>query len=98
MDWEAERGELWHGLRRLVDLRRATRAVHAAGRGEPFWTGNDHVFGLRREHAGERLLLLVNFTAQPQPVACSVARERGFELAGEGDFAVLEPYAFAWLT
>ena len=27
------------------------------------WTGNEHVFGLCREHAGARLLVLANFTA-----------------------------------
>ena len=31
-----------------------TRAVHAQGAAEPLWTGNDHVFGLLREQAGER--------------------------------------------
>jgi amylosucrase len=100
MDWEAaERradpatveGRLWAGLRRLVEARRATRAVHARGRAEPFWTGNDHVFGLWREHAGERLLLLVNFTPVAQPVLRASAR-----LPGEG-FATLAPYEYLWV-
>ena len=78
MDWAAaERradpdsveGRLWDGLRRLVAARRATRAAHAQGAAEPLWTGNDHVFGLLREQAGERLLLLANFTPERQPVA-----------------------------
>ena len=77
MDWTAaERradpasveGRLWDGLRRLVAARRATRAAHAQGAAEPLWTGNDHVFGLLREQAGERLLLLANFTPERQPV------------------------------
>ena len=77
MDWEAAarrhdpatvEGRLWAGLRRLVAARRATRAIHVQGVVEPIWTGNDHVFGLCREHAGERLLVLANFTADPQPV------------------------------
>jgi amylosucrase len=99
MDWEAAsrrhdgtsvEGRLWAGLRRLVDARRGTRAVHAQGRVEPFWTGNDHVFGLWREHAGERLLLLVNFSAVEQPVVHEAAR-----LPGEG-VAVLAPYEYRW--
>src|SRR4051812_6308128 len=62
MDWDAAgrrrdpatvEGRLFGGLRRLVAARRATRAAHAQGRSEPVWTGNDHVFGLVREHAGE---------------------------------------------
>ncbi|MGZ4276593.1 MAG: alpha-amylase family protein [Solirubrobacteraceae bacterium] len=90
MDWDAaERrhdpagveGRLWAGMRALVALRRATRAVHAQGTGEPFWTGNDHVFGLRREHAGERLTLLANFSEHPQTA---------------GDIE-LEPYGYLWL-
>jgi amylosucrase len=118
MDWDAaeRRGErsslegrLWWGLQRLVAARRRSWAVHAAGSGEAVWTGTDHVFGLVREHAGERLLLLANFTAVPQAVHRGVLGDRGLELredAGhpdgrpvrlEGDFLVLEPYQYAWI-
>ena len=85
MDWAAaERrhdpatveGRLWAGMQRLVELRRSTRAVHAQGTVEAIWTGSDHVFGLRREHAGDRLLLLANFSPEPQAVALD-GRERG---------------------
>jgi amylosucrase len=118
MDWEAaERrrdpasveGRLWAGLRRLVDARRATRAVHARGVIEAILTGNDHVFGLWRQHAGEHLLVLANFTPEPQPVALAVVRSRGLTfdpspgpdgrpLAERGDFLLLEPYQYAWLV
>jgi amylosucrase len=118
MDWAAaERrhdpatveGRLWAGLRRLAAARRATRAVHAQGRSEPLWTGNDHVFGLLREHAGERLLVLASFTPEPQAIHIDVARGRGFAVAAgaaepdgrplrvEGDFLVLAPYQHLWL-
>ncbi|HEX2102613.1 MAG TPA: alpha-amylase family glycosyl hydrolase [Solirubrobacteraceae bacterium] len=118
MDWEAAgrrgdpasvEGRLWDGLRRLVAARRSTRAVHGQGHSEAIWTGNDHVFGLLREHGGDRLLVLANFTAEPQAVRLAVARERGFEpaergpapdgrpLRAEGDFVVLAPYQYAWL-
>jgi amylosucrase len=118
MDWTAaERrhdprsveGRLWDGVRRLVAARRRTRAVHAQGRTEPIWSGNDHVFGLAREYAGERMLLLANFTSERQPVRIAVVHERALELDPEaavpdgrtlqvhGDFLVLEPYQFAWL-
>jgi amylosucrase len=118
MDWEAAarrhdeasvEGRLWAGLRRLVAARRATRAVHAQGRTEAVWTGNDHVFGLYREHAGDRLLVLANFTAETQQVRAAVAAERGVgapeaepapdgrPLRAEGDFLVLGPYQHAWL-
>ena len=119
MDWEAaerrsRRGTvehaLWSGLVRLAAARRATRAVHAQGATEPLDSGNDHVFALLREHAGERLLLLASFSALPQRVGTGLARSRGFdpavrdaavpdgrplELAGD-DFA-LAPYQHLWL-
>jgi amylosucrase len=118
MDWTAAgrrgdphsvQGRLWDGLRRLVAARRATRAAHAQGAAEPLWTGNDHVFGLLRSQAGERLLLLANFTAERQPVAMAVVSERGLELTEEAaqpdgraavveeDTLVLEPYQYLWL-
>ena len=118
MDWAAaERrghpdsieGRLWDGLRRLVAARRATRAAHAQGAAEPLWTGNDHVFGLLRSRAGQRLLLLANFTPERQPVAVAVVGERGLELTQdaaqpdgrplvlEQDTLVLEPYQYLWL-
>ena len=116
MDWErASRrsdpstveGRLFAGFQRLVAARRATRAIHVQGVVEPIWTGNDHVFGLCRAQAGERLLVLGNFTADPQRVALSALR--GFVVdasAGEvdgraverdGDFVVLAPYQHLWL-
>src|SRR3954447_24514158 len=118
MDWAAaERrhdpatveGRLFAGVRRLVDARRATRAVHAQGRSEPLWTGNDHVFGLLREHGGERLLVLASFAPEPQAVHMDMARDRGFAASAaaaepdgrplrvEGNFVVLAPYQHLWL-
>jgi amylosucrase len=118
MDWAAaERrghpdsveGRLWDGLRRLVAARRATRAAHAQGAAEPLWTGNDHVFGLLRSQAGERLLLLANFTPERQPVGLASVHERGLEITQdaaqpdgrplvlEQDTLVLEPYQYLWL-
>jgi len=108
MDWEAAgrrhdpatvEGRIHAGIRELAAKRRATRAVHAQGRVEPLWTGNDHVFALRREHAGEQMLLLANFSATAQTVA----------VEGLGPWAntlertrppgpVLPAYAWVWLT
>jgi amylosucrase len=85
------------------------RAVHAQGRTDPIWTGNDHVFGLVREHGGERLLLLAGFAPEPQVVHVGVAADRGFALSPEaaepdgrplrveGDYVVLAPYQHLWL-
>ncbi|HEX6696250.1 MAG TPA: alpha-amylase family protein [Solirubrobacteraceae bacterium] len=118
MDWAAaERrghpdsveGRLWDGMRRLVAARRATRAAHAQGAAEPLWTGNDHVFGLLRSQAGQRLLLLANFTPERQRVGLAVVKDRGLELTPdaaqpdgrplvvEEDTLLLEPYQYLWL-
>ena len=97
MDWEAaERrhepasveGRIHAGIKQLAEHRRNTRAVHAQGRIQPLWTGNDHVFALRREHAGERMLLLANFSAERQEVPAGVVPEP----------LALEPYAWVWLA
>jgi amylosucrase len=102
-------GRVGAGGGRLGAGRPATRAVHAHGRTEPIWTGNDHVFGLVREHAGERLLVLASFAPEPQAVHAGVAGDPGFALEPaaavpdgrplrmEGDFLVLEPYQHLWL-
>jgi amylosucrase len=120
MDWAAaERrhdagspeGRLWSGIRRLIAARRSTRAVHAHAATHPVWTHNPHVFGLLRVHAGERLLLIANFTADEQPVGLAVVGEHGFRLEDEaaepdgralvidegGDALVLAPYQHVWL-
>jgi amylosucrase len=116
MDWEAAsrrddpdsvEGRLWAGLRRLITARRATRAIHVQGVTEPIWTGNEHVFGLCREQTGERLLVLANFTPEPQAVGLGVLRNFSLsDAAGEvdgrpvesyRDFVVLAPYQHLWL-
>jgi amylosucrase len=110
MDWDAaERrhdpasveGRLWAGLQRLIAARRSTRAIHVQGRSEARWTGNDHVFALAREQAGERLLVVANFTADPQRVTLSAPDEAaevdGRPLERDGDAIVLAPYQHLWL-
>ena len=108
-DPHAVEGRLWGGLKRLIEARRRTPAVHAHGRIEPFWTGNDHVFGLLREHAGHRVVLEGTFTADPQAARLAAVHDRGLALGPEaavpdgrplrehGEFLILEPYQFAWL-
>ena len=86
MDWDrAERrnvmgsveAEIWDGLRRLAAAARDARETHAHSAGQPLWTGNDHVYGLLRTFAGERLLVLANFTAEEQWVDRGILDEHG---------------------
>ena len=110
MDWEAAarraapdtvEGRLWSGLQRLITARRLTRATHAHASIEPRWTGNEHVFALRREHAGERLLLVANFSAEPQWVEVAAedgaATADGRPLQRDGAGVVLAPYQHLWI-
>jgi amylosucrase len=100
---------LWDGLRRLIAARRGTRATHAQGTGLPLWTGNDHVYGLLRTFAGERLLVLANFSADEQSVRGALVDEHGLQLTpsaavpdgrplrADGAQIILAPYQFAWI-
>jgi amylosucrase len=118
MDWTAaERrhvagsveATLWDGLRRLIATRRGTRATHAQGTGQPLWTGNDHVYGLLRTFAGERLLVLASFSADEQRVHRAILDEHGMQVAAsaavpdgrplriDGEHLILKPYQFAWI-
>jgi amylosucrase len=97
-------------LQRLIAARRATRAIHVQGATEPIWTGNDHVFGLVREQAGEKLLVVANFTADPQPLALHVIHDQGLRLTEAAaepdgrlvechrDFIMLAPYQHLWFS
>ena len=77
MDWEAARrndpvtveGRLWAGLQRLIE--RAPRDARCMPRARSRRSGPATTTpGLRREHAGDRqLLLLANFSPEPQTVA-----------------------------
>ena len=120
MDWEAaerrhdpgrSRAGCGPGLQRLIAARRATRAIHVQGVVEPIWTGNDHVFGLCREQAGERLLVLGELHRRRRsPWLCGRPRARtsrlteaaadvdGRPLERYRDFIVLAPYQHLWLS
>jgi amylosucrase len=110
MDWEAAElrhrpgtvpERLWDGLRRLIAMRRQTRAVHAYGRSEPRATDNEHVFAIERELAGERLLVVANLTAVDQRVTVAAGDEAaavdGRPLVREGERVVLAPYQHLWI-
>jgi amylosucrase len=112
MDWElagargdagSVPGRLWSGLRRLADARRTTRAVHGQGAMRPLDTGNEAVFGMVREFAGERLVLLASFSAVAQVVSgfsldAACGEVDGRDVTRLADGAVrLAPYQFLWI-
>jgi glycosidase len=98
-------GRVYGGLCRLIALRKAQPAF-SGGELEVVDTGNAHVLGFVRSSAGQRLLVLANFSERQQTVAFNQLRLYGLSyrfrdlVTGAeiplGDFT-LEPYRFACL-
>lgn len=117
MDWawsadvrahpETPHGRIYAGLVRLIQLRKALPAL-AGSAAEIVETGNPHVFGYVRAGAGQRVLVLSNFSELPQAVGADLVRMYGLaahltDLVGGGDYAAaaplqLAPYQSVWLV
>jgi amylosucrase len=120
MDWEraAQRhdlqsstGRIYAGLRHLIHVRAATPALHGAAATQPYWTDNQHVFALVRQHPGGNLLLLANFSehwqhvssdllgyAEPGGTVRNLLEHTGQRpLTREGRI-YLEPYESMWIV
>ncbi len=87
MDWEsaADRhdadnitGRIFQGLSQLIETRKKLPALHSRAETQPVWTNNEHVFGLIRESARGRLLVLANFSEANQSVPAYRLQELGF--------------------
>jgi amylosucrase len=104
-------GRIYHDLRHLIELRKATPAFGGSTM-DVINLGNDHVFAYVRtgatETGSQRLLVLANFTEHTQPVATNELRLYGLDyqfvdLIGGLDVVlgdsplVLEPYQVMWL-
>ena len=116
MDWkQAEErhdaqtitGRIFQGLRRLANARQQAVALHAQAGAHPAWTHNDHVFGLIRDSARGRLLILANFTEHLQTVPAYRLQEMGFggllfdwlynQFIDGSTSIQLSPYGALWL-
>jgi amylosucrase len=86
-------GQIYQNLCQLIRVRQRTLALHARARTIPVWTHNDHVFGLIRESAHGRLLILANFTEAIQGVSNERLAQLGF--GGQRINHLHEPFA-AW--
>lgn len=87
MDWEmaAQRGDaqtipgrIFEGVARLAEARRRAFALHAQAAAYPVWTHNEQVFGLIRHSPRGRLLILANFSEDPQTAPAARLNEMGF--------------------
>jgi amylosucrase len=116
MDWElAEQrrdaqtvaGRIFQRMARLAEARRRTFALHAQAASYPVWTNNDHVFGLIRRSPRGRLLILANFSEEPQTAPAARLHEMGFNgrlhnildsrIYQKWQDIYLEPYQAVWL-
>lgn len=117
MDWDAAKargtpttvgGRIFDGLQHLIGVRQETLSLHAQAGTFAVWTHNEQVFGLLRDSPRGRLLVLANFSEQPQTVPGRRLAEMGFggvihdRLSGRGFHGVwgitLEGYEALWLA
>ena len=99
-------GRIWAGLRRLVDARSATRAVHARGTSRPPGPATTTCSGcaqVRRRPPAPAGELHARAPAGPhrrvheRGLRCSSPGPDGRPVRGEDDPLVLLPYQYAWL-
>ncbi len=99
-------GRIFQGLTHLIRLRKALPVLYD-GEMEVIMTGNQHLFGYVRHHAGQRLLIVTNFSEHPQTIDGNSLRMYGpgtcfRDLITGADVLVdealtLQPYQYVWL-
>lgn len=107
-EWWTVPGRIFHGMRRLLDARRRTAALHAQTGMFAVWTHNEAVFGLLRDSPRGRVLVLANFSERPQTVPGYRLHEMFFggrlferlsgRLVESAPGIALEGYEVVWLT
>ncbi|PIE81135.1 MAG: alpha-amylase [Chloroflexi bacterium] len=100
-------GRLYQSLISLIQARKRTPALHAEAPAYAVWSHNEAVFALLRESPRGRVLILGNFSEQPQTVPAYRLQEMHFggqlleclnQRPVEGCHDVqLEPYQSVWL-
>ena len=69
-------GRIYSGLQQLIALRKS-QPVFAGQHTQLIDTGDPHVLGYLRQHAGQRVLVLANFTEQPSSLPANLLRLYG---------------------
>lgn len=77
-DANSVEGRVFHGLKQLIELRKG-HEVFAGGELEVIPTGNEHVLGFMRVHAGKRAVIFVNFSEAPQNISTRVVEQYAIE-------------------
>jgi amylosucrase len=101
------RKRIYRSLQKLIKLRKSLPAL-AGQNMELVSTSNEHVLGYVRIREGDRLIVLANFSDQPQSLQGNKLRTAGlgrfFQDSIDGktyatsELLVLEPYKILWLT
>jgi amylosucrase len=99
-------GYIYNELLRLISLRKGQPAL-AGGDLSVIDTGSPHLLGYIRQHAGQRLLLVANFSEFPQSLSANRLRLYGMGYrftdlntgvsVSAGEVLALAPYQFVWL-
>ena len=67
-------GQVYQGLQNLIALRKGNEAF-SGGELEIIPTENEHVLGFERKHAGQRAIVLANFSEQPQMIRTRILEQ-----------------------
>jgi amylosucrase len=105
-DPEALGRQIFNETARLTQLRKSQPALMNGGM-EVIGTENPHLFGYIRQHGGQRLLIIANFSDHPQEMAGNRLRVYGVgyrftdhitgNILSAEDPLQLGPYQFVWL-
>ncbi|NTV62445.1 MAG: DUF3459 domain-containing protein [Oscillochloris sp.] len=99
-------GYIYNELLRLIALRKNQPAL-AGGDLAVIETGSPHLLGYIRQHGGQRLLVVANFSETPQSLSANRLRLYGMGYqftdlntgirVSAGEILALAPYQFVWL-
>ncbi|MBX0329259.1 alpha-glucosidase C-terminal domain-containing protein [Oscillochloris sp. ZM17-4] len=105
-DMARPEGYVYNELLRLIALRKGQPAL-AGGDLSVIDTGSPHLLGYIRQHEGQRLLLVANFSEYPQSLSANRLRLYGMGYrftdlntgvsVSAGEVLPLSPYQFVWL-
>jgi amylosucrase len=118
MDWDkaarrhdptSVEGRLFNGLRKLTEVRRTHPHFHNFGLFQPLWTDNVHILAFARRRHDGHLLVLGNFSEQPQSVQGDLPFHAGIvgpatdllapqQTLADNDRIQMQPYGLRWLV
>ena len=100
-DPSSVQGRVFHGLRRLEEIRRSNSVFSASADVGTFDAGDDALLGVRRDLDGRELTMVFNFSSDPRHALLGTDGElkvltRGDTIVSDGTWE-LAPFDFVWL-